>query len=149
MSIHHPRKRRTKLCSHKTWRQTYASQILQQDTKYNIRFTRARDVRVVFVEHGGDAVGIFKPPVSTYNHSWTSVCFTQCVIPFLPDQAYRAAFAACGAKRLFTYLTWYRYHTYNTWHTEKNSWYFSFSHSICCLRTFPFSFSLPDGNSYS
>ena len=64
------------------------------------RYTHACDVRVVDLEHGGGALGIFKSPVSTYNQSWTSVRVTNVFIFFLPEQAWRAANAARGAKRL-------------------------------------------------
>ena len=47
-------------------------------TRYQVhtRYTHACGVWVVFLEHGGGALGIFKPPVCTCNQSWTFVRFT-------------------------------------------------------------------------
>ena len=39
---------------------------------------------VVFLEHGGGALGIFKSPVCTYNQAWT---FLFPLYIFLPEQA--------------------------------------------------------------
>ena len=35
------------------------------------RYTHACGVWVLFLEHGGEALGIFKSPVCTYNQAWT------------------------------------------------------------------------------
>ena len=40
---------------------------------------------VVFLEHGGGALGIFKSPVCTYNQAWTF--FVSFTLYFLPQQA--------------------------------------------------------------
>ena len=59
---------------------------MQQETRYlHTRYTHACGVWVVFPEHGGGALGIFKSPVCTYNQSWTFV-------RFIHKQAQRAAY---------------------------------------------------------
>ena len=53
--------------------------IASTTTRYQVRTGYAHHacgIRVVFLEHGGGALGIFKSPVCTYNLSWTSVRFT-------------------------------------------------------------------------
>ena len=52
---------------------------------------------VVFLEHGGGALGIFKSPVCTYNQAWTFLCPLHTI--FLPEQTKGVAYTARRAKR--------------------------------------------------
>ena len=78
--------------------------IYQVHRKYNkipgtcAVYAHACCVCVVFLEYVCGALGMFKLPAFTYNQSWRPFRF----ILFLPEQAYRAAYAARGAKRLVT-----------------------------------------------
>ena len=61
----------TKALQSQATRQTYI--YIANATKYQVhtRYTHACGVWVVFLEHGGGALGIFKSPVSTYKQAWT------------------------------------------------------------------------------
>ena len=62
----------TKALQSQASRQTYIC--IANATRYQVhttRYTHACGVCVVFLEHGGGALGIFKSPVFTYNQAWT------------------------------------------------------------------------------
>ena len=55
---------------------------MQQDTGVHTRYTHACGVWVVFMEHGGGALGIFESPVCTYNQACgPSLCPLHTIFP--------------------------------------------------------------------
>ena len=60
-------------------------------TRYQVhtRSAHACGVWVVFLEHGGGALGIFKSPVCTYNQAWTFSSSTSNYFSFLSKRSGR------------------------------------------------------------
>ena len=80
-------KNKKELCSHKLRDKTYIySEYSANAVRHEVHtlYIHTCGVWVVFLEHGGGALGIFKSPVCTYNQSWTFARFT---LFFLPPKA--------------------------------------------------------------
>ena len=74
---------------------------------------------VVFLEHGGGALGIFKSPVCTYNQAWTFSLSASHYFSFLSKRSGRRMPPA-ERSALYIIRTWYRVRIFKLWEIASN-----------------------------